>query len=79
LLTSRELALLEPLLRRRGATISKTALETSIYAMDKEIRSNVIEAHISRLRKKLAVAGAAVEIDTIAGVGYLLQEVSALG
>ena len=52
-LSHRELALLEHLMQRPGAIVSKTSLEGSIYAWGEEVESNTIEVHISNLRKKL--------------------------
>jgi DNA-binding response OmpR family regulator len=69
-LTAREWAILEALLRRPGAIISKEQLEDALYSFDKEVESNTIEVHVSRLRKKL---GKDV-ISTIRGVGYRLEE-----
>lgn len=74
LLSRRELALLELLLRSTGRVVAKTALEDGVYGMDEAVGSNTIEAHVSRLRKKLEAAGASFDIHTIRGVGYLLAE-----
>ncbi len=68
-LSQRELALLEHLMQRPGAIVSKTSLEGSIYAWGEEVESNTIEVHISNLRKKLG----ADRIITIRGVGYRMD------
>ena len=73
-LSRRELPLLELLLRRAGRVVSKSSIEECIYGTGEEIASNVIEAHMSRLRKKLAEAGARCEIHTVSGVGYFVAE-----
>ena len=65
-LSQRELALLEHLMRRPGAIVSKTDLEGSIYGWGEEVESNTIEVHISNLRKKLGTE----RIITVRGVGY---------
>lgn len=70
-LTRRELLALEVLVRRAGRTVARPALEEAVYGFDDEIASNTLDAHISRLRRKLAPAG--VEIHGIRGVGYLLR------
>ncbi|WP_354059588.1 response regulator transcription factor [Devosia sp. 2618] len=70
-LTRRELLALEILVRRAGRTVSRSALEEAVYGFDDEIASNTLDAHISRLRRKLA--GAGVEIHGIRGLGYLLR------
>ena len=68
-LSQRELALLEHLMQRPGAIVSKNSLEGSIYAWGEEVESNTIEVHISNLRKKLG----ADRIITIRGVGYRID------
>jgi len=70
-LTRRELLALEILVRRAGRTVSRSSLEEAVYGYDDEIASNSLDAHISRLRHKLAAAG--VEIHGIRGLGYLLK------
>lgn len=69
----RELAALETLLRRAGKVVPRDALLETMYGFDEETEANVLETHISRLRKRLAEAGAAVTIHTVRGVGYLLK------
>ena len=68
------LELLELLLRSTGRVVAKPALEDGVYGMDEAVGSNTIEAHVSRLRKKLEASGASFDIHTIRGVGYLLAE-----
>ena len=65
-LTAREWAILERLLRRPGATVSRSQLEEALYAFGAETESNAVEVYVSRIRKKL---GAAL-IETLRGVGY---------
>lgn len=72
-LPRRELRVLAALMRRRGRTVLRAALEEAVYGFDDEIQSNTLDSHISRLRKRLAEAGADVEIHAIRGVGYLLR------
>jgi DNA-binding response OmpR family regulator len=38
--------------------------------------SNVIDAHVARLRKKLEKAGASAEISTRRGIGFVLSPLS---
>jgi DNA-binding response OmpR family regulator len=70
--TPREVDLLECLLRRAGHVVAKPALEGALYSMDAEVTPNALEACVSRLRKRLTVAGADVQIRTVHGVGYAL-------
>jgi DNA-binding response OmpR family regulator len=74
LLGRRELALLELLLRRAGRVVAKGALEEGLYGFDEPASANSVETQMSRLRKKLEVAGVTVAIHTVRGVGYLLTE-----
>ncbi|PVX29157.1 DNA-binding response regulator [Sphingomonas pokkalii] len=72
-LPRRELRVLAALMRRRGRTVQRGALEDAVYGFDDAIQSNTLDSHVSRLRKRLAEAGAEVEIHAIRGVGYLLR------
>lgn len=72
-LPRREFLALEALMRRAGQTVRRTSLEQSVYGVDDEIQSNSLDANISRLRRKLADAGASIEIHPVRGVGYLLK------
>ncbi|KJS40044.1 MAG: transcriptional regulator [Rhodospirillaceae bacterium BRH_c57] len=71
-LSRREIDVLEPLLRRAGKVVPKSALEDSVYALGEEVSSNAVEAQVSRLRRRLAQAGAEVRVHTLRGIGYML-------
>ncbi|MDP4006562.1 response regulator transcription factor [Methylobacterium sp. NEAU K] len=73
----KELAALELLLRRTGSVVSKAHFESSLYGFDEEVGTNAIEVLIHRLRKKLAAAGAELEIHTLRGIGYVLTDLRA--
>lgn len=73
-LPRRELRVLATLVKRRGRTVLRETLEQAVYGFDDEVQSNALDSHVSRLRRKLAEAGAGVEIHAIRGVGYLLRE-----
>lgn len=72
-LPRRELRVLAALMRRRGRTVLRGALEEAVYGFADEVQSNTLDSHVSRLRKRLTEAGAGVEIHAIRGVGYLLR------
>jgi len=72
-LPRRELLVLETLVRRMGRTVLRSSLEEAVYSFDDEIQSNALDAHVSRLRRKLADSNAGAEIHGIRGVGYLLR------
>jgi DNA-binding response OmpR family regulator len=73
-LSSREVAVLELLIRRKGHVVTKRLIEDQLFALFNETASNAIEVHIHRLRKQLLEHGATVQIHTIRGVGYLIAE-----
>jgi DNA-binding response OmpR family regulator len=69
----RETDLLEVLLRRSGQVVPRAVLEERLYGFDDEVTPNALEAHVSRLRRRLSDAAADVSIHTVRGVGYLLR------
>lgn len=73
-LPRRETATLEQLMRRLGRVVPKPVLEEKLYGIDDLIASNTIPVHVHHLRRKLQEAGATIEIHTVRGVGYLLDE-----
>jgi DNA-binding response OmpR family regulator len=74
ILSSRETAVLELLMRSKGRVVSKKQVEDHIFGLSGEVASNAIEVYIHRLRKQLSERGAKVQIHTIRGVGYLIGE-----
>jgi DNA-binding response OmpR family regulator len=73
-LTRRELGVLASLLSHRGQLVSRRKLEEAVYSFDEEVTPNAIEAAISRLRRRLDSLGAAVDITSMRGLGYILTE-----
>ncbi len=65
-LSAREFALLQALLDRPGAILSRPQLEQRLYGWGEEVESNTIEVHIHSLRKKLGPEF----IRNVRGVGY---------
>ncbi|MBB6484620.1 response regulator transcription factor [Rhizobium lusitanum] len=74
-LPRRERLVLETLIRRPGRTVMRGMLEEAVYALDDEIGSNALDAHISRLRRKLDDVSAGIEIRAVRNLGYLLRAV----
>ena len=72
LLSARECAVLEILLRRKDRVVSKKAVEAQLFGIDGEVTSNAVEVYVHRLRKQLADGGAKVQIHTVRGVGYMI-------
>jgi DNA-binding response OmpR family regulator len=71
-ITATEMRLLEHLMLHAGETISRSQLHDNIWDMHFDPSSNVIDAHVARLRKKLEAAGASAEIATRRGIGFVL-------
>ena len=69
-LSARELALLEALLARPGAILSRTQLEDRLYGWNEPVESNAVEVHIHALRRKLG----ADLIRNVRGVGWMLAK-----
>ena len=73
-LTAMEYRVLEYLLHRPRAVVSKTELLEHLYDYNWEKFSNVIEVYISGLRRKLDHNSAKQLIHTVRGQGYILQD-----
>ncbi len=71
-LSPMEYRILEYLMYRPRAVVSKRELLEHLYDYTWEHHSNVIEAHISNLRKKLDAATEQPSIETLRGRGYRL-------
>jgi DNA-binding response OmpR family regulator len=68
-LPQREHELLKMLLRKKERVVSKDAIEARLFT-DGGVGSNAIDVYAHRLRRRLAEAGADIELHTIRGVGY---------
>ncbi len=73
-LTFKESQILELLMFNKNNTIKKETIYEKIWGYDSEIESNSLEAYISYLRKKLAKLSEEVQLKTVRGVGYIIDE-----
>jgi DNA-binding response OmpR family regulator len=71
-LTGREWEILQQLMLASPNVVAKTRMAESLSEWENEITANAIEIYVSRLRQKLQ--GSGVEIRTIRGIGYRLDE-----
>ena len=71
-LTPREHAVLECLILRGGATVSKANLLENVFGLSDEASANSIEIYVHRVRKKLE--GSDINIITFRGLGYALRK-----
>jgi len=69
-LTAREFSLLQSLLIRPGAILSRAELEHRLYGWNEEVESNAVEFLIHALRKKL---GSEI-IKNVRGVGWMVSK-----
>ena len=73
-LTGREWEILQQLMLASPNVVAKQKLVESLSEWDNELTLNAVEIYVSRLRSKLQDCG--VEIRTIRGIGYRLDEIS---
>ena len=71
-LTSRELAVLEFLMRHAGEVVTKTDIVDHVWDMHFDGDLNVVEVHISALRRKIDAPFERHAIQTVRGAGYRL-------
>lgn len=67
LLSAREFAVIEMLLDRPGAILSRAQIEERLYGWGEEVESNAVEVYIHALRRKLGTDF----IKTVRGAGYM--------
>lgn len=72
-LSRREAGLLEVMMRRAGAVLTKQALEEAVYDFNEPVTPNAVEVAISRLRRRLDDAGVKDVLHNVRGVGYMLK------
>jgi two-component system OmpR family response regulator len=71
-LQPREFSLLEYLLRHQGQVVTRSMLLEQVWDYHFDPGTNVIDVHVSRLRKKLEAGGQTSLLHTVRGAGYRL-------
>ena len=66
--------LLEYFLLRPKQVISRTELLEKVWEMQFDPQSNIVDAHVARLRTKLRDIPGAPHIETSRGFGFILRE-----
>ncbi len=69
-LSNHEFAVLEALMQRPGAVLSRAQLEDRLYGWSDSVESNAVEVYVHGLRRKLG----ADTIHTLRGVGYYVPK-----
>jgi DNA-binding response OmpR family regulator len=72
-LTPMELRLLEHLMLNAGKVVTRGELHDKVWDMHFDPSSNLVDAHVARLRKKLNLANAGVSLVTRRGMGVVLD------
>ncbi|MBK8839459.1 MAG: response regulator transcription factor [Hyphomonadaceae bacterium] len=72
-LLPREFAILEYMMRNAGRPVTRTMLLNHVWDYQFEPQANVVDVHISRLRRKIDAAGERPLIETLRGEGYRIR------
>lgn len=72
-LTPREYQILEFFLRRKNRVISRTMLLEGVWDYHFDPQTNIVDVHISKLRRQIDGKGEAPLIETVRGAGYMMS------
>ena len=73
-LTAKEFAILEYLLSHAGELVTRSMLLEHCWDESYEGLSNLVDVHVSRVRRKLELAGGSAPLRSIRGAGYIFGE-----
>jgi len=72
-LTPTEYRLLEFLMTKQGAAVSRRSIVEAVWGLDADLEENTLDAFVRLLRNKIEVPGKPRLIQTVRGFGYRLQ------
>ena len=72
-LTNKEFALLEYLLRNRNRVLTRTSIIDHVWGLSHDPMTNIVDVHIRALRAKIDRNVSSSLIATVRGVGYMLE------
>ena len=72
-LLAREFQLLEYLMRREGQVVTRKMLLEDVFGYRFELKTNLIDVHMGRLRRKLDQPEEAPLLTTVRGLGFILH------
>jgi len=78
-MTPKEFALLEYFMTKPEEVVARTELLEKVWDLHFDPGSNVVDVHVARLRSKLRLANAGVGLETVRGVGFVLERQDANG
>ncbi len=73
-LTAREFKLLEYLLKNKNRVVTRTDILESVWEVDFDLGTNVIDVYINYLRKKAGKGLDTKLIETVIGMGYVIKD-----
>ena len=73
-LSKREAALFEIFLRSNGQTLPRQTLLLKVWGPESDVEDGNLDNYIHFLRRRLQIIGSKMQIKTIRGIGYSLQE-----
>ena len=72
-LTLKEFSILEYLILNSGQVVSRDQILDHVWDFDVNAFSNIVDVHITNLRKKLERAGAKHMLETMRGTGFIIK------
>ena len=73
-LTPKEFILLQYLMEHTGEVVTRTMLSENVWGYHFDSMTNVIDVHITNLRKKIDTKDVEPLLHTLRGVGYILED-----
>lgn len=73
-LSKREAALMETFLRRKDQTLSRSMLLLKVWGPDSDVEEGNLDNYIHFIRRRLKAVGSCLQIKTIRGIGYCMQD-----
>ncbi|MDX2266563.1 MAG: response regulator transcription factor [Bryobacter sp.] len=75
-LAPKEFSILEYLMRNKGRPLSRTMIVEHVWDMDYDGLTNIVDVYIRHLRSKIDDRFPTKMIQTVRGVGYMLDEIT---
>lgn len=72
-LSKREAALMEAFIRSPGQILQRSSLLLKIWGPDSEVEDGNLDNYIHFLRRRLLAVGSSMQLKTVRGIGYCLQ------
>ena len=72
-LTPREFQVLEFFLRRKNRVVTRSMLLEGVWGYHFDPKTNVVDVHVSKLRKQIDADGETPLLRTVRGAGYMLS------